>query len=140
VAPTGLYTYPDVTVVCGEPKFEQPGETLLNPNVIVEVLSDSSEAYDRGKKFEQYRTLASLSDYMLVAQDKALVEHYSRQPGERWLLAAKNALTEQVDIASIGCSLALVDVYLNVDGIGDAPPLSDKQKQIDFWPVTPSTA
>ncbi len=79
----------------------------------------TSEAYDRGKKFEQYRTLASLTDYLLIAQDKALVEHYSRQTGERWLLVAVNNLTENVHITSIGCSLALAEVYLNVDGIAN---------------------
>jgi Uma2 family endonuclease len=117
VSSTGLYTYPDVTVVCGKPELEQPGETLLNPNVLIEVLSESSEAYDRGKKFEQYRTLASLSDYLLIAQDKPLVEHYSRQSGGRWLLVAANTLAEHIEIGSIGCSLALAEVYLNVDGI-----------------------
>jgi Uma2 family endonuclease len=121
VSPTGLYTYPDLTVVCGPPKLEQPGDTLLNPNVLIEVLSDSSEAYDRGKKFEQYRTLASLTDYLLIAQDKALVEHYSRQTGERWLLVAVNSLSQRVDIASIGCNLELAEVYLNVDSITSPP-------------------
>ena len=118
MSPTGLYTYPDVIVVCGKPELEQPGDTLLNPNVIVEVLSESSEAYDRGKKFEQYRSLASLTDYLLVAQDKPLVEHYSRQAEGRWLLAAANRLTDSIEIASIGCSLALREVYLNVAGVG----------------------
>jgi Uma2 family endonuclease len=121
VAPTGLYTYPDLTVVCGKPEFEQPGDTLVNPAVLIEVLSDSSEAYDRGKKFEQYRTLVSLSDYLLIAQDKALVEHYNRQSGGRWLLSTANALSERIEIASIGCNLALAEVYLNVDGIAQPP-------------------
>src|SRR5689334_24876013 len=107
VSPTGLYTYPDLTVVCGQPEFEQPGETLLNPGVIIEVLSESSEAYDRGNKFGHYRTLESLSDYLLVAQDKPLVEHYSRQSGGRWLLAAVNGIDERIDIVSIDRSLAL---------------------------------
>jgi Uma2 family endonuclease len=120
VSPTGLYTYPDVIVVCGTSELEQPGDTLLNPNLIVEVLSESSEAYDRGKKFEQYRSLASLTDYLLVAQDKPLVEHFSRQAEGRWLLSAANRLTDSIEIASIGCSLALAEVYLNVAGVGSA--------------------
>ena len=80
---TGLYTYPDVVVVCGAPQLEQPGDSLLNPSVIVEVISESTEAYDRGKKFEQYRSLDSLTDYILIAQDTVRAEHYSRQPDNR---------------------------------------------------------
>jgi len=120
VSPTGLYTYPDVVVVCGQPQFEQPGETLLNPTLLVEVLSESSEAYDRGKKSEQYRTLLSLTDYLLIAQDRVLVEHYSRQPGERWLLHAANRLEDTMAIASLGCELPLSEIYLNVANLGSA--------------------
>jgi Uma2 family endonuclease len=120
VSPSGLYTYPDVVVVCGQPQCEQPGETLVNPTLLVEVLSDSSEAYDRGKKSEQYRTLATLTDYLLIAQDRVLVEHYSRQPGERWLLQAANRLEDSIPIASLGCELSLSEVYYNVAGLGSA--------------------
>ncbi len=84
--PSGLYTYPDVVVVCGEPRFEDDElDTLLNPTVIVEVLSPSTEAADRGRKFASYRRLASLQEYVLVAQDRACVERYTRQ-GDEWLL------------------------------------------------------
>ncbi|MFN0316264.1 MAG: Uma2 family endonuclease [Burkholderiales bacterium] len=117
VSASGLYTYPDVVVVCGQPQFEPPADTLLNPTLLVEVLSESSEAYDRGKKSEQYRTLASLTDYLLIAQDRALVEHYCRQPEERWLLQTANRLEESVAISSLGCELPLSEVYLNVTGI-----------------------
>lgn len=120
ISPTGLYTYPDVVVVCGQPQFEQPGETLINPTLLVEVLSDSSEAYDRGKKSEQYRTLAMLTDYVLIAQDRVLVEHYSRQPGERWLLQAANRRQNSIAIASLGCELSLAEVYFNVTGLASA--------------------
>jgi Uma2 family endonuclease len=120
LSPTGLYTYPDVVVVCGQPQFEQPGETLLNPTLLVEVLSESSEAYDRGKKSEQYRTLLSLTDYLLIAQDRVLVEHYSRQPEERWLLHAANRLEDTMAIASLGCELPLSEIYLNVANLGSA--------------------
>jgi Uma2 family endonuclease len=115
---SGLYTYPDVVVVCGQPRFEQPGETLLNPTLLVEVLSDSSEAYDRGKKSEQYRTMASLTDYLLIAQDRALVEHYNRQPEDRWLLHAATRLQDSIAIASLGCTLPLEEVYFNVPTLG----------------------
>ncbi len=117
VSLSGLYTYPDVVVVCGQPQIEPPGDTLFNPTLLVEALSESSEAYDRGKKSEQYRTLASLTDYLLIAQDRTLVEHYSRQPGERWLLHAATRLEDTVAISSLGCELPLSEVYLNVTGI-----------------------
>ena len=76
VSPTGLYTYPDVVVVCGQPKFDDAQkDTLLNPTLIVEVLSKSTEAYDRTRKFEHYRTLESLTDYLLISQDAPWIEH-----------------------------------------------------------------
>ena len=84
---TGLYTYPDVVVVCGEPEFlDREVDTLLNPTVIFEVLSESTEAYDRGVKFGHYRRIPSLREYVLVSQDRMLVERYTRQ-GNDWLLS-----------------------------------------------------
>ena len=116
VSPTGLYTYPDVVVVCGEPRFEdQHVDTLLNPTVIIEVLSDSTESYDRGEKFAHYRALPSLSDYLLVAQDQPRIEHYQRQPDGRWLYSATDGLDAQVEITPIGCVLPLAEVYERVD-------------------------
>jgi len=118
VDPSGLCTYPDVVVVCGQPRFEQPGETLLNPTLLVEALSDSSEAYDRGRTSEQYRTMASLTDYLLIAQDRVLVEHYSREPEDRWLLHAANRMQDSIAIDSLGCTLPLAEVYFNVPETG----------------------
>lgn len=115
---SGLYTYPDVVLVCGPPRFEQPGETLLNPTLLVEVLSDSSEAYDRGRKSEQYRSLATLTDYLLIAQDRLLVEHFSRQSDGRWILNAMDQVTDSLLIESIGCDLPLVEIYRNVTVLG----------------------
>ncbi len=87
IAATGRYVYPDVSVVCGEPLFDDAkGDTLLNPAVIVEVLSDSTEAYDRGDKFAQYRSIPSIGDYVLVSQKEARIEHFQRRPGGTWLL------------------------------------------------------
>ena len=115
VSPTGLYTYPDVVVVCGEPRFEdQHVDTLLNPTVIIEVLSDSTEAYDRGEKFAHYRALDSLTDYLLVAQDQPRIEHFRRQPDGQWLYSAADGLDSQVAIANIGCVLQLAEVYERV--------------------------
>jgi Uma2 family endonuclease len=116
VAATGLYTYPDVSVVCGEERFEDDEEdTLLNPTLIVEVLSKSTEAYDRGDKFAQYRLLESLREYVLISQDQARVERYSRPEGEtEWRLAEARDLQESVALNSIGCELPLAAVYHKV--------------------------
>lgn len=110
---TGLYTYPDASVVCERPEFlDEVGDTLLNPSVLVEVLLPSSEAYDRGKKFEQYRSIASLRDYLLIASESAHVEHYARQPDGSWLLRDCRAGGRVV--LSIGCDLAVDEIYLKV--------------------------
>lgn len=112
---TGLYTYPDLLVVCEKPRFaDERGETLLNPTVIAEVLSDSTEAYDRGKKFDHYQTLESLTDYLLVAQDEAKIEHYARQT-EGWLLTRAKGLDDVLPLPSIGCELRLTEVYEQVE-------------------------
>ena len=111
----GIYTYPDVTVVCGEPQFEDAEQdTLLNPTLLVEILSPSTESYDRGRKFQHYRLIPTFREYLLIAQDQPLVEHYLRQPDNRWLLATFEQLGDVVALNSIGCTLALADVY---DGI-----------------------
>ena len=116
VRPTGLYTYPDVVIVCGRARFEdRRRDTLLNPTVIIEVLSPSTEAYDRGTKFEHYRTLDSLSDYLLVAQGSPTVEHFERQPDDKWLLGTYKGPQAIASIASAGCNLPLVDVYDKVE-------------------------
>jgi Uma2 family endonuclease len=112
VSPTGLYTYPDVVVVCGEPRFEDNHEdTLLNPTLIVEVLSPSTEDYDRGRKFAHYRQIDSLAEYLLVAQERRHVERYRRQESGEWLLWETDRPDDTVALSSIGCELALVEVY-----------------------------
>jgi Uma2 family endonuclease len=115
VSPTGLYPYLDVVVVCGEPQFEDAEvDTLLNPTLIVEVLSESTEDYDRGTKFEHYRTLASLQEYVLVAQDKWHIVYYTRQAGNTWLLSETTRRDDQIHLPSIACDLSVVDVYAKV--------------------------
>ena len=112
VSETGMYTYPDVVVVCGEPQFEDDYvDTLLNPTLIVEVLSESTELYDRGKKFGFYRTIESLAEYLLVAQDECRVEQYVKQPDGRWLLSDYRSPEDVVELGSIQCKLALKEVY-----------------------------
>jgi Uma2 family endonuclease len=109
------YTYPDVVVVCEEPKFED-GEldTLLNPTVIVEVLSPSTKARDRGEKFFEYRALPSVKDYLVISQDTMHVEHYTRQSGDEWMLHDVTAPEVTIRIPSIGCELSLAEVYERV--------------------------
>jgi Uma2 family endonuclease len=112
---TGLYTYPDVSVVCGEARFEDDYlDTLINPNVIIEVLSESTEAYDRGKKFEHYQQIVSLAEYVLVAQEPYRIEVFIRQSGEQWLYTEAHRAEDVVRLASISCELALKDVYAKI--------------------------
>jgi Uma2 family endonuclease len=112
VTATGLYTYPDVVVVCGEPKFEDEFvDTLLNPTLLVEVLSPSTERYDRIAKSSYYRTLDSLAEHLLVAQDEVRLEQYVKQSDGTWLQFECTSLDDIVKLPSIDCSLALRDVY-----------------------------
>lgn len=109
------YTYPDVSVVCGEPRFaDGKFDTLLNPTVIIEVLSDSTEDYDRGKKFKHYMGIESLQEYILIAQDETRIDHYVRQPEGDWRLSVSKTLEASVELPSIHCALLLADVYRKV--------------------------
>jgi Uma2 family endonuclease len=130
VAETGLYTYPDVTVLCGamqtHPRFP---ENLVNPSIVFEVLSPSTEAYDRGAKFAHYRRIPSLREYVLVSQSWPLVEHYER--GEKgWNLTTWAAPATHVLLPSIGIRLALADIYAKVE-------LLDPSSPADAAPVLP---
>ena len=110
------FVYPDATVVCGEPQFEDDQvDILINPTVVFEVLSKTTAAYDRGEKAEFYRAMPSLSDYVLIAQDRVHVEHYARQADNRWELIEVNDLDGVLDIRSIGCQLPLRQVYRRVE-------------------------
>ena len=118
-----LYTYPDIVVVCGEPHcFDNRKDTLLNPLVIIEVLSPSTEAYDRGFKSAQYRKLESLQEYVLVSQAEPRVEVYRRQPGNEWLLSESIGLDAACTFRSIDCSVSLADVYDKVTFEEPGPP------------------
>jgi Uma2 family endonuclease len=124
VKATGLYTYPDVTVVCGEPQFlDETRDTLLNPSLIVEVLSPSTEAYDRGRKFEHYRSVESVGEYLLVSSERVSAELYTRQPDGRWLLTFGGSLEDSLDLQSVGAHLALADLYEKVDLTAPAAPV-----------------
>lgn len=118
VSDTGLYTYPDVVVVCDEPHFEDNNfDTLLNPTVIVEVLSPSTETYDRNEKFTSYQTLVSLQEYVLVSQNNRNVEQYLRK-GEKWSLSVFRSVEDVMQLASIECKLALRAIYAKVKFVG----------------------
>lgn len=114
IAATGRYVYADSAVVCGRPVFEdETRDTLLNPIVIVEVLSSSTEAYDRGDKFAQYRTIPSFQDYVLASQKEPRIEHFRRMPDGTWLLRILLP-GETLVLDSIGCELAVDRAYLKV--------------------------
>jgi len=116
VSPTGLYTYPDVVVVCGEPEFEdEHRDTLINPQVIIEVLSKSTESYDRGKKFAHYRALESLREYLLVSQTECRVERFSRQGDGTWLFSENTHPDSSMELSSVTCRLSLSRIYHKVD-------------------------
>ncbi len=114
------YTYPDVVIVCGEPEFEDDEfDTLLNPTLIVEVLSKSTARRDRVEKLADYRGMSSLKEYILISQDKMHVEHYVRRPDNEWTLTDTDQPEGKVAITSIGCELRISDVY---DRVTFPPP------------------
>ena len=123
VSEVGPYTYPDVTVVCGEAQFaDAEVDTLLNPTLIVEVLSPTTEAWDRGGKFEGYQQIPALQEYLLIAQDRPRVEQYARQAEGQWLLTVATGLDGAVSLPSIGCELALREVYRRINFLENAGP------------------
>ena len=120
VAPQGFYAYPDVVVVCNEPKYvDKKTDTLLNPVLVIEILSSSTEAYDRGFKATQYRRMESLQEYAFVSQDEPRVEVFRRQPSGDWLLSESAVLDAACKFDSVGCVVPLADVYDKVTFAGD---------------------
>lgn len=106
------FFYPDVSVVCGETEFaDEERDVVLNPIVVVEVLSESTAAFDRGKKFQSYQQIESLREYLLVSQDEFVVEHFLRQAENRWLYTKAGGLDETLALPSVNCRLALADIY-----------------------------
>lgn len=118
------YMYPDISVICGPPEFDPDDKkrtTIINPRVIIEVLSDSTEAYDRGEKFSLYRELESLEEYVLVSQRNAQVETYVRQKDATWLFTAWTGLKASVKLQALQIELPLSEIYLDV-AFQPAPP------------------
>ena len=112
VAATAEYFYPDVLVVCGDPEFvDERRDVLLNPRVILEVLSPSTKNFDRGEKFASYRLVPGFLEYVLVAQDRCHVEHHERQADGRWLLTEIKSADAILSLRSIGCALPLREIY-----------------------------
>lgn len=125
----GLFSYPDVLVVCGEPQFhDEYRDVLLNPTLIVEVLSDSTEAYDRGQKFHRYQQLDSLVEYALVSQDLPLVGLYTRRE-EGWFFSNAFDLNASLNLTSINCHLRLTDVYDRVEFPDEEGPLPARETE-----------
>ena len=109
---TKFYTYPDVIVVCGEPKFQDKVfDTLLNPTLLIEVLSESTENYDRGKKFQHYRSIESLQEYVLISQDETRIEKYIKQGDGFWVLSEAIGTDAKIKLNAIDCELALSEVF-----------------------------
>jgi len=109
---SNLYTYPHVVALCGKPEFlDGKLDTLLNPNLLIEVLSPSREGYDRGLKFEMYRSIESLTEYLLVSSDRVHIDLYARQADGRWLLTSVSRPEESLELRSVACRIMVADVY-----------------------------
>ncbi len=113
----GMISYPDIVVICGEPEYhDKHKDVILNPKVVIEVLSESTEDFDRGTKFMRYRSFNdTLTDYILVSQDKPLIEHFIRQTNGDWLLKEYKGLKTEFQIESISCLLTLPEIYDRVE-------------------------
>ena len=113
---TGLYTYPDASIVCGPLELaDGQQDVVLNPTVLFEVLSDSTEAYDRGQKFGHYRQIESLREYVLVSQSEVLVERFQRNPDNTWTLTESRGIDSQLALNSVGITIPLREIYDKVD-------------------------
>lgn len=122
IVQTGLYTYPDITIICGNEQYEDRKEdTLLNPTIIIEVLSPSTEKYDRGKKFQQYRSILSLREYILIAQDEYHIEQFTRQSDNRWVFSEAVGRDGKIELPAVQCILLLEEVYEKVDLAQEEP-------------------
>lgn len=121
---TPLYTYPDATVICGDPQFDPSDtgmETIINPRALFEVISPTSEAYDRGEKFTRYRQLESLQEYVLVSQESPHVQVFVRQEGATWLFTAFSGLDAQARIGGLEIDIPLREIYASIQFPPEAP-------------------
>jgi Uma2 family endonuclease len=111
IAASGSYVYPDVTVVCGDPVANQDDDILISPTVVIEVLSPSTADYNRGKKFELYRDIPSLREYVLTHSDTPRVEHFARQTETSWIFREYKGLEHSLRLEAIGCEIGMADIY-----------------------------
>ena len=118
--PTGLYTYPDVSVICSELELDdEQKDTVLNPTLLIEVLSKNTEAYDRGKKFDHYRTIPSLREYVLVSQEEPMIQRFLRNDDNTWKMNAVTDLNQSIRLQSLGIEIPLAEVYERVEFTAD---------------------
>jgi len=113
-----LYTYPDISVICGKPQFDPNDEfkeTVLNPTLLVEVLSPSTEGFNRGEKFTRFRTLESFREYVLISQDVARAEILYRQEDGTWLFAAVSGMDKRIRLANVDIELSLAEIFAGVE-------------------------
>jgi Uma2 family endonuclease len=116
VSATGLYTYPDIAIVCGRAEYDPADrDTLVNPVAVIEVLSPATESYDRGAKFRQYQQIPSFKEYVLVSQDDAVVERFVRQADDTWVLTVLTGLTGDLTFATVPVQIPLADIYRGID-------------------------
>jgi len=120
---TGLYTYPDILIVCGRPEVDREhGDILHNPQVIIEILSESTESYDRGKKFLHYRRIPSLKEYVLVSQNQKLIERFVRQLDDDWLLTTFDDPDGEFALSTVPVRVPMADVYRGVEFTDESSP------------------
>ena len=123
-----IYTYPDVMVVAGEPEyFRDRTDTITNPKIIVEVLSTSTQEYDRGRKFQAYRTLPTFEEYLLIDQTKIHVEQFSKTANKRWLFCEYDSEDDAIALTSVQLQISLVDVYNKVYAVNMENEPSNRQ-------------
>lgn len=125
------YRYPDLVALCGKPEYENIGgvDTLLNPTLVIEILSPSTEAFDRGDKFDYYKSIPSFCEYILVAQHRPFITQIVKQNDNKWLLSGFDKLEDIVTLSSIDCNLLLSDVYLGVEFPPPKKPLFEDDAQ-----------
>lgn len=117
---TGLYTYPDIVLLCGPGEYDPlDRDTLVNPTAILEVLSPNTEAYDRGARFRQFREVASLQEYVLVSQHEPIIERFTRQPDGTWSLTTFAGMNAVFDLTCAAVSIPLSEIYRDVEGFDE---------------------
>jgi Uma2 family endonuclease len=123
------YRYPDVTAICGERTFENfyGLEVLVNPSLIIEVLSPSTEAFDLGYKFTYYKSIESFTEYMLVAQDRPHITLYTKQSAEVWNHREFNSLEDKIYLSSLDCEISVAEIYIDIE----FPPIEPKKFPFD---------